>query len=595
VHPVDAARYFSCYLAKLNFLRVLGLCFSENLLNIVAIMVFASNEAERGLVMDALHNLKLLHRLMAIIFFVLLGFIAYGYWSFKTLDELKIQGPVYTRIVQGKDLVADILPPPEYVIESYLVARELEDSAASQQNELIARLHALKTDYDTRYRYWSEQNLDSVLADAFLNRSHQSAMQFYAVMFDHYVPAVVAADVAAAKAAMVQMKQFYEVHRKAIDAVVQMANQRVADDERFATESVTTASMGMSVVLVLSIAISVLVTIVIARSIVDPLIAMRNVMQQIKSTHNFTLRLNARGDDEVGETARAFNDLIGSLQSTLTQLSRHAEDVAMAAQNLSCSAQQVASGSQEQSSAANSIASAIEQVNSSILHVAGNAREALDISCQSGELSNKGGDIIHNAATTMMQITDTVQQTSNNLAALGEHSQQISTVVQVIKEVADQTNLLALNAAIEAARAGDQGRGFAVVADEVRNLAKRTTKATEEISNMIAAIQSSTDLALTAMSAAVAKADGGADIAHNAGEAINQIRLGSSKVVNVVNTISSSLSEQSNASSDIAGHVDRVAQMALSNSHVAENTASAAIQLEGLAASMRGLIHHFRL
>lgn len=545
--------------------------------------------------MALLRDLKLFSRFLTLVGVVVIGFVTYGYWSFKTLEQLKVHGPVYTRIVQGKDLVADILPPPEYIIESYLVCRELLDADAEQRQLLISRVQALKRDYDTRHQYWLQQDLESSLHQQFLEQAHQPAEVFYQLAFNQYLPALQRDDRVTALSVMGEMKAAYERHRYAIDRVVEMANQRVADDETLAIDSVRRSTLMMMGVLGLTILLTVVAAMIISKSIAEPLLAMRNVMLEIKRTHDFTRRLQLNSQDEVGEAAAAFDTLISGLQGTLSQLAGHADEVSRAVNTLSHSAQQVALGSKQQSAAANSIAAAVEQMNVSIGRVSGNAREAYDTSRHSGELSNQGGDIIHNAATTMMQITETVQQTSRNLEALGQQSQQISSVVQVIKDVADQTNLLALNAAIEAARAGEQGRGFAVVADEVRNLAKRTTKATEEISHMIEAIQSSTELALNAMSAAVRKADGGADIAHKAGEAINQIRLGSSKVVSVVNSISAALNEQNSASGDIALHVDQVAQMAENNNLTAEQTAKSALQLEDLATAMRSLIGQFRL
>jgi methyl-accepting chemotaxis protein len=241
------------------------------------------------------------------------------------------------------------------------------------------------------------------------------------------------------------------------------------------------------------------------------------------------------------------------------------------------------------------MAATVEQVTVSINHVSESAREALEISRKSGDLSSQGGNIIHNAATEMKQIAETVRLTSSTIEDLGQQSNQISSVVQVIKDVADQTNLLALNAAIEAARAGEQGRGFAVVADEVRKLAERTTKATEEITHMIATIQNSAHAAVASMGEAVEQVGGGVALAEQAGDAINQIKEGAGQVITVVNDISSALVEQSSASNDIASHVERVAQMSEENSAAAGETASAANHLEQLSGTMRAAVSRFRI
>lgn len=545
--------------------------------------------------MHPLRNLKLFYRFAVLIACVVLGFAIYGLWSFRTLDELKVNGPIYQRIVQGKDLVADILPPPEYIIESYLVSLQLEVSPENERDSLIARLKHLKAEYDTRHLFWEQENLSAELQQTLLTQAHIPATDFYNVAFNDFIPALQRADSQAVTAAMNKMKAAYESHRKAVDDVVQLANNRVKTDETVAGQLIQSSTQSMLLVLAIAILVTSAIAIMISSSVDRPLINMQKTMLEIKNMNDFTRRIEIENQDEIGQTAQTFNELTQSIHSALLQLLEDANQVSRAANDLSVASQQVAASSGQQSSSATSIAATLEQVNVSIGNVTNSAREAVEISRQSGNLSNQGGDIIHNATSAMMVIAETVQQTSGTIEELGQQSNQISSVVQVIKDVADQTNLLALNAAIEAARAGEQGRGFAVVADEVRNLAKRTTKATEEISQMIKTMQTSTANAINVMSAAVSKADEGAVIARQAGDAINQIKTGSLKVVEVVNTISDSLMEQNSASSNIADHVDKVAKMACENNTAAGYTASAAIQLEKLAGDMKTTVSKFKL
>ncbi len=353
--------------------------------------------------------------------------------------------------------------------------------------------------------------------------------------------------------------------------------------------------ISIAVIVAVQILLWLTISFILRRFVSKPADQMRKAITEISNTGDFTHRVAVNSDDEIGQTARSFNDLMGNLQTAFRQVHEGIEKVNESSQTLSMSSQQVANGSTNQSEAASAMAATVEQVSVSINHVAEGAREALKISRSSGKLSERGGEIIHSAAEEMRKIAGTVRQTSSSIENLGEQSTRISSIVNVIKEIAEQTNLLALNAAIEAARAGEQGRGFAVVADEVRKLAERTTRATQEVTQMIDTIQQASRTAVDGMVATVTQVDGGVALAQQAGDAINQIKMESSQVIKTVDDITSMLAEQSKASNDMAVHIEKVAQMTEENSAAAEQTASAASQLAQLADEMRNTVNRFKI
>jgi methyl-accepting chemotaxis protein len=287
-----------------------------------------------------------------------------------------------------------------------------------------------------------------------------------------------------------------------------------------------------------------------------------------------------------------------SMQETLRQMISsvvgNAEQVSSAADQLLRASEAVADRTRQQSDAAASMAASVEQMSVSIDQVKENASEAHGISREAGAISQDGATVIHSAAKEMRKISEAVQASSAIVEDLGRQSDQITSIVKTIREIADQTNLLALNAAIEAARAGEQGRGFAVVADEVRKLAERTSLSTTEIGAMVEKIQNGTRSAVSSMQTGVLQVGNGVELANQAGDSINRIRDGAERVTHVVNGISDSISEQSMASNQIAHQLETIAQMSEESAIAVRQTADAARQLHGLSAALHKTVGQFR-
>jgi methyl-accepting chemotaxis protein len=331
------------------------------------------------------------------------------------------------------------------------------------------------------------------------------------------------------------------------------------------------------------------------RAIVAPVERVRDTVQRVERENDLRLTVDYRSNDEVGEMVTAFNAMMRRLQESFTDIQQRMGDVNGAVESLNTAAQQVAASSASQSSSTSAMAASVEEMTVSINTVANSAGDAQGMAQCAGKVSDEGGQIIERTAAEMGAIANTVAQASGVIQALGSESQQISSVVQVIKEVADQTNLLALNAAIEAARAGEQGRGFAVVADEVRKLAERTAQSTGDISAMIGKIQVSAKEAVEEMARVVKQVESGQSLAQSAGERMAAIREEANKVSEAVTEISSALKEQSQASQDIAKHVESIAQMTDENNAAAEETASGAQRLNHLAGEVSSTLAQFKV
>ncbi|MBW7900112.1 MAG: methyl-accepting chemotaxis protein [Rhodocyclaceae bacterium] len=309
---------------------------------------------------------------------------------------------------------------------------------------------------------------------------------------------------------------------------------------------------------------------------------------------DLTVSVQAANRDEVGQLLDATDHMCTQLREMIGEVNAGIGTLVSGAHQMASASAEVATRSGVQSDAAASMAAAIEEMTASIDRVSQLSQEARDMAQSSGEISDNGAAVIDSAINEMNTIAATVRQSSGAVARLGEQSQRITSIVNVIREIADQTNLLALNAAIEAARAGEQGRGFAVVADEVRKLAERTTQSTQEIADMVTQIQDGAGTAVGSMSIGVNQVEDGVKLANEAGGSIAEIKSGAARVGHAVVGISEALCEQTSASQDIARNVERIAQQAECNHAQARQTSDAANDLEALAERLRQSIARFR-
>ncbi|UCV21443.1 methyl-accepting chemotaxis protein [Ferribacterium limneticum] len=303
----------------------------------------------------------------------------------------------------------------------------------------------------------------------------------------------------------------------------------------------------------------------------------------------------AHGDDEVGQLLAQLAIMRNHFQEMAAMLRQSTAKLDTMARRLAESSLASASAASDQAEVATNMAASVEELSVSIDHVTEFSGEADMLSRASGSASREGGGVIQRAADEMAHIAETVNGSATTIRELESYSVEISTIVNVIKEIADQTNLLALNAAIEAARAGEQGRGFAVVADEVRKLAERTASSTKQIAGMIEKVQASSRHAVAEMENSVQQVESGVELARQAEQSIGTIQVSSTQVAEAVNEISLAIKEQSAAAREIAQNVERVARMTEQGSHASQAAASLAADVNALSGELRRLAETFRI
>ncbi len=214
---------------------------------------------------------------------------------------------------------------------------------------------------------------------------------------------------------------------------------------------------------------------------------------------------------------------------------------------------------------------------------------------RSVQIASKGAAIVRETIQGMDNIREQIQETSKRIKRLGESSQEIGSIVELINDIAEQTNILALNAAIQAASAGEAGRGFAVVADEVQRLAERASNATKRIETLVQTIQSDTNEAVSSMEQTTAEVVAGARLAEDAGLALGEIEKVSNDLADLIQNISAAARQQSHAAASITATMNVIQEITAQTAMGASQTAESIGNLAQLAADLRRSVADFKL
>jgi len=255
----------------------------------------------------------------------------------------------------------------------------------------------------------------------------------------------------------------------------------------------------------------------------------------------------------------------------------------------------MAKAAENQGREINAATESVVSMAGSIEEVSGNAERSSDVARHSVEVAHKGGEAVRRTIDGMNAIRETIQDTSKRIKRLGESSQEIGNIIELINDIAEQTNILALNASIQASMAGEAGRGFAVVADEVQRLAERSTNATKQIEVLVRTIQADTNEAVVSMERSTTDVVGGALLAENAGAALDEIEQVSNQIASLVQNISSSARQQAGSAADVTRRTTRLREISEQTGKATSATATATAKLSELASQLRKTVAGFTL
>jgi twitching motility protein PilJ len=324
--------------------------------------------------------------------------------------------------------------------------------------------------------------------------------------------------------------------------------------------------------------------------------AILRLLDELSSLADGDLTVQATVTEDItGAIADSINYAVDALRGLVTTINSSAISLDGAARQTQALAQHLAKASGAQSKQIAAATETAGHVASATEEVSGNAERAADVARHSVDVAHKGGEAVRRTIDGMNAIRETIQDTSKRIKRLGESSQEIGNIVELINDIAEQTNILALNASIQASMAGEAGRGFAVVADEVQRLAERAATATKQIEVLVRTIQTDTNEAVVSMERSTTDVVGGALLAENAGAALEEIEQVSHQIASLVHNISASSRQQSGAVQNIARNMQVLKEISAQTADSTSATSVAIAKLAELSAGLRKSAAGFRL
>ena len=538
-----------------------------------------------------------------------IGLLIFIALAFYAISQVRVNGPVHAQLKASEDLKSDILPPPLYAVDAFaaineaFVATSVNDTTL--RDKKLAEVRVAETAYRKQAEFWKANTQTDTMSGPF-QAVLKSNEEFYRIYNKDFFSAVQLGAISAAKP-LGDLAAAFEVNKQTVRTLKTELEKQAAETERTSNKLLTTI---LTLLALLGLLIVSLIWIFGSRQAktIDSAVmmlendgqanqmAVLNLLDEMGDLADGDLTVRAEVRENItGAIADSINYTIDSLRDLVTGINRASEQVNTATGQAQATSVGLLSAAEKQSAQIAETTEAVGNMTRSILQVSSNASQASQVAQRSLQAATQGSLAVQNTIAGMNGIREQIQETSKRIKRLGESSQEIGEIVELISDITEQTNILALNAAIQAASAGEAGRGFTVVAEEVQRLAERSSEATKQIGAIVKTIQTDTNSAVAAMEKSTEGVVEGARLSDAAGKALTEIETVSNSLARLIQSISTATEAQTEVASTVTKNMQQIQEITSQTTEGTKLTAESVGQLTKLSEELRDSVAGFKL
>ncbi|RBW48385.1 methyl-accepting chemotaxis protein [Marinobacter sp. F3R11] len=474
---------------------------------------------------------------------------------------------------------------------SYVEASAKNKDASSFLSEFRENAGQARERFETTVKQLEGTGVSAVAQgfDAAFENWHKSAMQVISLA-DRNLPEQ------ARELATTETSPRFDSLRNYFDEVGAHVDQRAQARTLALASEGQSSSVTILVITAVAILGSIALFVIFLRMIIQSISTLKEQLDNIaQGEGDLTQRVPVELDDDLGALAGSFNQVLGNLQSMVASIQQLTIELGKGANSLRQASNDNNEGISRQTDAISMVATAINEMQSAIEEVAGNASQAADVTREAEHKGSNSAKIIRESSEQVHRLSAQITKAVEVIRKLSDDSDNITSVLDVIRGVAEQTNLLALNAAIEAARAGDQGRGFAVVADEVRTLAQRTQQSTEDIQAMIETLQTGVSDIVSVMETGSQEASETVKLSTEAEQELNALLEAMTRIADMNISVASATEEQTQVVDEINRSITEINDLAAESASRSEQIDGISQSLDGYARELENQTGRFRV